>query len=107
MGNRLHYHKKHEIECAGGGFNWMQEEVYNLLSEFDCTVYADNTEDPCYADEFSVPFEDVEAMLEELSKRNPDDICFEDYTNKEVYDFFKEAYDNAPKTNSDIYFSWF
>ena len=112
MGNRLHYQSKHVVAYGPEeDFNHQEEEVYDLLVAHGVSVYADNTEEPRYADSFYVWREDLAHMLEIMNGHDgghieitsKDGMC--KWSLDEVRSFFQAAYDNSE--GDCVYFDWF
>ena len=117
MGYRLHFHARHDIRYGGfAAFNHMQEEVYALLVDHGCAVSADNVDDPCFAESFSVPKEDIEGLVEELEGLPPGEVALRgefgdgieaSYTAAEVAGFFRDVLRDADPDNESVYFEWY
>lgn len=116
MGYRLHFHSRHDIRYGKfDAFSHMSEEVYRLLVDHGCSVFADNVDDPLNAESFSVPREDIESMVSELGELPPGEVVLRSesgdaeakYTSEEVAGFFREVLKDADPNHESIYFEWY
>ena len=113
MGCRANVVKTYIVEYADGQwFNWQAESLLRLLSEHDVDVWRSNEDDP-YSDLEIRDIEGFKRLIEALEQKSPDERCkpFEELTNNEVVDIFKEwlkyAIDSGEFAEDFIRIHWF
>ena len=108
MGFRLNNIKRKVIEYGSQeAFNYMQEEINNLLLDLCPDMYYDS-EDPPWFYSFSIDKEELKQAIKTLLE-TPDILISKDpknYTYEDLADFLQKSLDEC-ENEYEVFFEWF
>jgi hypothetical protein len=122
MGYRLHVHKKHVIDYGKEDFNWLCDEINNLLHDTCSCCFNDenfvesSTEVEVLREDFKKLYNEIlTGTDEQIRERLLDTYCLNEDIVKNLEEIgfayiataFKEMDEEADANGDYIFFSWF